>query len=105
MTIADPSRSGTLVFQGAAANLNPWTEDRVNTRNPARGPLLLIAGEQDHTVPLSVVTAEYKLQQRNPALTEFRAIPGRGHSLTIDHGWREVAEIALAFIAQQLKIG
>ncbi len=97
--------SGTFVFQGAAANLNPWTEDRVNTRNPARGPLLLIAGEKDHTVPLAVVTAEYKLQQRNPAVTEFREISGRGHSLTIDHGWRDVAEIALAFIAQQLKSG
>ncbi len=94
--------SGMFVFQGAAANLNPWTEDRVNTRNPARGPLLLIAGEKDHTVPLAVVKAEYKLQQHNPGVTEFHEIPGRGHSLTIDHGWREVAEIALDFIAQHL---
>src|SRR5436190_19292512 len=74
---------------------------RVNTRNPERGPLLLNAGEKDHTVPSAVVTAAYKLQQHNPAVTEFREIPGRGHSLTIDHGWRDVAEIALAFIAQQ----
>jgi non-heme chloroperoxidase len=79
------------------------TEDRVNTKNPARGPLLLIAGEQDHTVPLAVVTAEYKLQQYNPSVTEFHEMPYRGHSLTIDHGWREVAETALAFIAKQLK--
>jgi non-heme chloroperoxidase len=95
--------SGTFVFQGAAANLNPQTEDRVHTRNPERGPLLLIAGEKDHTVPLSVVKAEYKLQQNNPGVTEFQEIAGRGHSLTIDHGWREVAEIALTFIAKQLK--
>jgi non-heme chloroperoxidase len=95
--------SGTFVFQGAAANLNPWTEDRLNTRNPERGPLLLIAGEQDHTVPLAVVSAEYKLQKNNPAVTEFHEFPGRGHSLTIDHGWREVAETALAFIVKQLK--
>src|SRR5215831_10645328 len=87
--------SGTPVFQAAAANLNPWTEDRVDTKNPERGPLLLIAGEKDHTVPLAVVKAAYKLKQHNPAVTEFREIPGRGHSLTIDHGWREVAEIAL----------
>lgn len=96
--------SGTPVFQAAAANLNPWTEDQVNTRNPERGPLLLIAGEQDHTVPLAVVKAAYKLQQHNPSLTAFREIPGRGHSLTIDHGWREVAEVAFAFIAEQLSI-
>jgi pimeloyl-ACP methyl ester carboxylesterase len=96
--------SGTPVFQAAAANLNPWTEDQVNTRNSERGPLLLIAGEQDHTVPLSVVKAAYKLQQHNPSVTEFREIPGRGHSLTIDHGWSEVAEVAFAFIAEQLSI-
>ena len=96
--------SGTPVFQAATANLNPWTEDQVNTRNPERGPLLLIAGEQDHTVPLAVVKAAYKLQQHNPWVTELREIPGRGHSLTIDHGWREVAEIAFAFIAEQLSI-
>src|SRR5215471_14526265 len=59
--------SGTFVFQAAAANLNPWTEDRVNTKNPGRGPMLLIAGEKDHTVPLAVVEAEYKLQKHNPA--------------------------------------
>ena len=94
--------SGTPLFQAAAANLNPWTEDQVNTKNPERGPLLLIAGEKDHTVPLSVVAAAYKLQKHNPAVTEFREIPNRGHSLTIDHGWREVAEVALDFIAQQL---
>lgn len=97
--------SGTPVFQAAAANLNPWTEDQVNTRNPERGPLLLIAGEQDHTVPLAVVKAAYKLQQHNPSVTQFRELPGRGHSLVIDHGWREVAEIAFAFIAEQLSIG
>jgi pimeloyl-ACP methyl ester carboxylesterase len=97
--------SGMFVFQGASANLNPWTEDRVNTKNPTRGPLLLIAGEQDHTVPLAVVKAEYKLQQHNPGVTEFHEMPNRGHSLTIDHGWREVAETALAFIAKQLKSG
>ncbi|MBV9713713.1 MAG: alpha/beta fold hydrolase [Ktedonobacteraceae bacterium] len=96
---------GTPLFQAAAANLNPWTEDQVNTRNPKRGPLLLIAGEQDHTVPLSVVKAAYKLQQHNPAVTEFHEMPGRGHSLVIDHGWREVAEVALIFIAQQLQQG
>ena len=97
--------SGVPIFQVATANLNPWTEDRLNTRNPARGPLLLIAGEKDHTVPLAVVKAEYQLQQRNPGVTEFREIPGRGHSLIMDHGWRDVAEIALAFIALQLKKG
>jgi non-heme chloroperoxidase len=95
--------SGTFIFQGAAANLNPWTEDRVNTKNPERGPLLLIAGEKDHTVPLAVVKAEHKLQQHNPAVTEFHEMPNRGHTLIIDHGWHEVAEVALAFISQHLQ--
>jgi non-heme chloroperoxidase len=97
--------SGTPIFQAAAANLNPWTEDQVNTTNPQRGPLLIIAGEKDHTVPLSVVKAAYQLQKRSPALTEFHVMPGRGHSLVIDHGWREVAEVSLSFVSQQLKVG
>ncbi|MGH2516375.1 MAG: alpha/beta hydrolase [Ktedonobacterales bacterium] len=91
---------GKTLFQGAFANFNPWTEDQVNIENPERGPLLIIAGEKDHTVPEVVSEAAYKRQQKNAGITEYREMPGRGHSLTIDHGWREVAEVALAFIAQ-----
>ncbi len=93
---------GTPIFQAATANFNPWTEARVDTKHPARGPLLIISGEYDHTVPWAIAHASYKEQEKNPAVTEIREIPDRGHSLTIDHGWREVAEIALAFITQQL---
>jgi non-heme chloroperoxidase len=89
---------GKPLFQAAAANLNPWTEDRVDTKNAERGPLLLVSGEKDHTVPPAVVSAAYKRQEQNPGLTEYWEVPDRGHSLTIDHGWREVAEAALAFI-------
>ncbi len=97
--------SGVPIFQAATANLNPWTEAQVDTKNPGRGPLLIISGEYDHTVPWVIAHASYKRQQENLAVTEIREIPGRGHSLTIDHGWREVAETALAFIAQQLQKG
>src|SRR6266851_4793624 len=97
--------SGVPVFQAASANLNPWTEAQVDTQNPERGPLLIISGEYDHTVPWAIAHASYKQQEKNPGVTEIHELPGRGHSLTIDHGWREVAETALAFIAQQLKIG
>ncbi len=92
--------SGVPLFQAATANLNPWTEARVDTENAERGPLLIISGELDNTVPWAVANAAYKQQEKNPAVTEIREIPNRGHSLTIDHGWREVAEIALAFVAQ-----
>ena len=92
--------SGTPLFQAAAANLNPWTEDTVDTKNPDRGPMLIIAGEQDHTVPVAIANAAYHRQQRNAAVTEYAELPNRGHSLTIDSGWREVAETALAFITQ-----
>jgi len=92
--------SGVTVFQAATANLNPWTEDQVDTKNPDRGPLLLISDEKDHTVPPAIVAAAYKQEQKNPGLTEYQEIPDRSHSLTIDHGWREVGEAALAFITQ-----
>ena len=80
------------------ANLNPWTEAKVDTKNPDRGPLLIIDGEKDHTVPWAIANAAYKRQRRNPGVTEVVKIPNRGHSLTIDHGWREVAETALNFV-------
>jgi len=90
--------SGAPVFQAAAANLNPWTEAKVDTKNPERGPMLIISGEKDHTVPRAVAKASYRKQLRNDAVTEFVEIPGRGHSLTIDHGWAEVADTALRFV-------
>ena len=92
--------SGVPVFQAAAANLNPWTEDTVDTKNPERGPMLIVAGENDHTVPVAISTASYHREQRNAAPTEFTVLPQRGHSLTIDSGWREVADTALAFVKQ-----
>ena len=90
--------SGETVFQAAAANLNPWTEAKVDTKNPDRGPLLIICGERDHTAPWAVANASYKLEKRNPGVTEIVKMKGRGHSLTIDHGWGEVADTALAFV-------
>ena len=90
--------SGTPIFQAAAANLNPWTEAKVDTKNPERGPLLIVVGEEDHTVPPSIAKASYKKQTMNEGVTEYLEIPGRGHALTIDSGWQEVAEKALAFV-------
>lgn len=90
--------SGIALVQMGNANFNPWTEAKVNTKNPGRGPLLIIDGEKDHTVPWAIANAAYKRQRRNPAVTEIVKIPNRGHSLTIDHGWREVAQTALDFV-------
>ena len=90
--------AGEPLFQAAAANLNPWTEVAVDTDNPERGPLLIISGEKDHTVPWSIANSSYKQQNDNPGVTEIVEMPNRGHALTIDHGWREVAETALAFV-------
>jgi pimeloyl-ACP methyl ester carboxylesterase len=90
--------SGISLAQMGNANLNPWTEAMVNSKNPDRGPLLIIDGEKDHTVPWAIAQAAYKRQERNPGVTEIVKIPNRGHSLTIDHGWREVAQTALDFV-------
>jgi len=90
--------SGVSLTQMGNANLNPWTQAKVDTKNPDRGPLLIIDGEKDHTVPWAIANAAYKRQRRNPGVTEIVKMPNRGHSLTIDHGWREVAETALAFV-------
>jgi non-heme chloroperoxidase len=94
---AVPAPSAPL-FQAATANLNPWTEAKVNSRNPDRGPLLIISGEKDHTVPWAIANASYKKQKRNEGVTEIIEMKDRGHALTIDSGWREVADTALAFV-------
>jgi pimeloyl-ACP methyl ester carboxylesterase len=88
---------GLPIFQAAAANLNPRTEVKVDTANPQRGPLLIISGDSDHTVPWAIANASYKKQKRNPGVTEIVKIPNRGHALTIDSGWQQVADEALAF--------
>jgi pimeloyl-ACP methyl ester carboxylesterase len=89
---------GTPLFQAATANFNPFTEDKVDSKSPGRGPMLIISGEKDHTVPHAIAHAAFKKQQRNEGVTEFAEIEGRGHSLTIDSGWREVCDAALGFI-------
>jgi pimeloyl-ACP methyl ester carboxylesterase len=96
-TFAVPA-SGLPLFQAAAANLNPWTEAKVDTQNPDRGPLLVISGENDHTVPWAIANASFKQQEHNAGVTEIVEMKGRGHALTIDSGWREVAGTALAFV-------
>jgi non-heme chloroperoxidase len=96
-TFAVPA-SGKPLFQAAAANLNPWTAAKVDTKNPERGPLLVISGEKDNTVPWSIANASYKQQKRNEGVTEIVKMPNRGHALVIDNAWRGVADKALQFI-------
>ena len=101
VTYAVPG-AGVPLFQAASANLNPWTEVKVKSKNPDRGPLLIVSGEKDHTVPPSIANASYKKQRRNPGVTEIVEMSGRGHSLVIDSGWRDVADTALAFVQRFL---
>jgi non-heme chloroperoxidase len=101
-TFAVPA-AGAPLFQAATANLNPWTEVKVKSKNPDRGPLLVISGEKDHTVPPAIANASYKKQKRNKGVTEIKEIAGRGHALTIDNGWREVADTALSFVQRFVK--
>src|ERR1700756_3654078 len=89
---------GEPLFQSASANINPWTEAKVDWKNPQRGPMLIVAGDRDQTVPFAIANAAYKNESKNEGVTELATMKGRGHALTIDAGWREVAETALAFV-------
>ena len=90
--------SGAALMQMANANLNPFTEAKLDPKNPERGPLLVIDGEKDHTVPWAIANASYKRQSKNSSVTEIKQMPNRGHALTIDDGWEEVAQAALDFV-------
>jgi len=92
--------SGVPLFQAALSNVNPWSEDKVDTKNPDRGPLLFISGDSDHTVPWTIVHASYERQKRNTSPTEIVAMEKRGHSLVIDSGWKDVANLAAEFVQQ-----
>jgi pimeloyl-ACP methyl ester carboxylesterase len=92
--------SGEPIFQAAAANFNPWTEAKVDTKSPERGPLLIISADQDHTVPWAIANASFKRQRKNEGVTEIVKLEGRGHALTIDSGWRGVADTALQFVSR-----
>jgi pimeloyl-ACP methyl ester carboxylesterase len=89
---------GKPLFEAAFANFTPNAPTTIATDNATRGPLLLTSGDHDHTVPPAIVKGTLKQYAKSPAITEFRTIEGRGHSLTIDHGWEEVAQIALDFL-------
>src|SRR5262249_8097655 len=91
------------LFQAPAANFNPWTEAKADSTNPERGPMLIVSADSDHTVPWAIANAAYKKQKRNEGVTEIVKMPGRGHALTIDAGWREVAVKALEFVRRFTK--
>jgi pimeloyl-ACP methyl ester carboxylesterase len=94
--------SGVPIFQAATANFNPFAETKITTDNNDRGPLLLIAGASDHTVPTVVVENEFKIQSKNVSDTQLEILPNRGHSLIIDSGWRGVADVALEWVQRYL---
>ncbi|MBL7488654.1 alpha/beta hydrolase [Frankia sp. AgB1.9] len=92
---------GKPLFEAAAANFDPHSPAAVNTKNEGRGPLLLIAGGKDHTVPEVVTRATLKQYRHSSAVTDILDFADRGHSLTIDHGWREVADASLDWLRKQ----
>jgi pimeloyl-ACP methyl ester carboxylesterase len=92
---------GKPLFQAAAANFTAHSPAEVDTENSGRGPLLLIMGGQDHTVPEAITKATLKQYRHSSAVTDLIELADRGHSLTVDSGWREVAETCLGWLARQ----
>jgi pimeloyl-ACP methyl ester carboxylesterase len=92
---------GKPLFEAAVANFSLHSPAKVNTDNEGRGPLLLIMGGQDHTVPEAITKATVKQYRHSSAVTELEEFSDRGHSLTIDSGWREVADLCVAWLAKQ----
>ena len=97
-TIAAPGRP---LFEAAAANFSLHSPAKVETGNESRGPLLLIMGGQDHTVPEAITKATVKQYRHSSAVTELMEFADRGHSLTIDSGWKDVADGCLSWLEKQ----
>ena len=94
-TIPSPARP---LFEAAVANFSLHSPAKVDTHNEERGPLLLISGTEDHTVPDKVTRSTLKQYRESSAVTELKQFEGRGHSLTIDEGWKDVAETVLEWL-------
>ena len=92
---------GKPLFEAAAANFNPHSPAKVDTDNPDRGPLLLIASGQDNTVPESITRSTLKQYRHSSAVTEIKTFDDRGHSLIIDSGWPEVATTCLNWLKEE----
>jgi pimeloyl-ACP methyl ester carboxylesterase len=92
---------GKPLFEAAAANFNPHSPAKVDTANSGRGPLLLMMGGKDHTVPEAITKATLKQYRQSDAVTDITEFADRAHSLTIDHGWRDVADATLAWLKAQ----
>jgi pimeloyl-ACP methyl ester carboxylesterase len=86
---------GRPLFQAGLANFNPNAVTKVNRHNSSRAPLLMLAGDKDHTVPASTVRASYKIQEKSGAPTELKEFPGRSHYTVGQDGWEEVADYVL----------
>jgi pimeloyl-ACP methyl ester carboxylesterase len=92
---------GLPLFEAATANFTADSPAKVATDNSGRGPLLLVMGGQDHTVPEAITKATLKQYRHSSAVTELEELADRGHSLTVDSGWREVAQLCLDWLARQ----
>lgn len=97
-TIPAPGRP---LFEAASANFNPHSPAKVNTGNEHRGPLLLIGSGRDNTVPESITRSTLKQYRHSDAVTDIVTFDDRGHSLTIDSGWPEVADTCLRWLKEQ----
>jgi hypothetical protein len=97
-TIPAPGRP---LFEAASANFSPHSPAKVDTDNQSRGPLLLIASGKDHTVPESVTRSTLKQYRHSDAVTDLETFADRGHSLVVDAGWPDVAELCLTWLHKQ----
>ena len=98
-TIPGPGRP---LFEDATANFRRNSPAAVDTHAAVRGPLLLVSGSEDHTVPKAVTLEVLGMYADNPSsITEYHEFDGRGHSLTIDSGWRSVADVTLEWLASK----
>jgi non-heme chloroperoxidase len=97
-TIPGPGRP---LFEASTANFSKTSPAAVNTKRDDRGPLLIIGGGEDHTVPEVVAKAAYKLYAGSSAVTDYQSFPDRGHSLVFDQGWGEIADHTLGWLGRQ----
>jgi len=92
---------GRPLWQAATASLLPNPATKVNPRNSARAPLLLIAGSADHAIPPSLTRVNARHYRKSPAITDYQEFAGRPHLTLVIPGWEEIADYALGWAARR----
>ena len=75
---------------------------KVDFAKPHR-PLLLIAGDNDNTIPYQLNQQNFKKYTDKSSVTDYKLFPGRNHFVLGQPGWEEIAVYILEWVGKNIE--